>query len=102
VEGRFANDRVLPVNTKMLHYSATDGTLDGNSLWIPFDFKPEKVTITVKLKDRPSVTCSMTLYVKIRPDDEKLKTAEEILQEMRQSGSKRPDSSKKSKKKRNR
>lgn len=82
VEGRFANGRVLPVTTKWLHYEVSNGQLQDNNLWIPFDFKGDSVAITVKLKDRPGVTATRTLHVKKKPDDEKLKTAEELLQEI--------------------
>jgi hypothetical protein len=46
------------------------------------DFKNEKVYIKVVLKGNPQISKEFTMYIKKKPDDEKLKTSEELLKEM--------------------
>ena len=43
------------------------------------DFKNEKVTIKVALKANPKINKEFTMFIKKKPDDEKLRTSEEIL-----------------------
>jgi histone acetyltransferase (RNA polymerase elongator complex component) len=84
VDGKYNNGRFLPLDSKTIELSATDGTFEGNNLWIPLDFKAEKVTVTAKLKTNPAVAKQITIYIKTRPDNTRLKTPEELLRELEQ------------------
>jgi hypothetical protein len=86
VDGKFNNGRYLPLDSKTIDLSSTEGKFEGNSLWIPPDFKAEKVTITAKLKENPAIVRQITIYIKTKPDNEKLKTPEQILKELEQQG----------------
>jgi hypothetical protein len=86
VDGKFSNGRYLPLDNKTIELSATEGKFEGNSLWLPPDFKAEKVTITAKLKANSAITRQITIYIKTKPDNEKLKTPEELLRELEQQG----------------
>jgi hypothetical protein len=79
VEARYSNGKYLPLNDSEIAYSSTAGSFERNSLLVPFDCKEEKITIRVKLKSNPSLTQSVTLYIKKKADNENLKTVEEIL-----------------------
>ncbi|MEJ7673473.1 MAG: hypothetical protein WKF59_12370 [Chitinophagaceae bacterium] len=69
---------------------ASEGKFSGNSLWLDKDFKYEKVFIKVMLRRNLLVSKEFTVYIKKKPDDEKLKTAEELMNNMdNKAGSKR-------------
>ncbi|MEO6356841.1 MAG: hypothetical protein ABIU77_16640 [Ferruginibacter sp.] len=85
IDGKLANGRYLPLDTTDLNFTASAGQFKGNSLWIDRDFKQEKVSIKVVLKSNPAQHREFDIYIKQKPDDEHLKTAEEIINEMRQS-----------------
>ena len=53
-----------------------------NSLWIDNNFSHEKVLIKATLKSDPSMCREFTIYIKKRPNDEKLKTMDELMNEM--------------------
>ncbi len=55
----------------------------GNNLILDKTYSCESVVITVRLKQNPAITKSITVYMKKKPDDEVLKTEEEILNDMK-------------------
>ena len=83
IDGRLANGRYLPLDTSHLMYTASAGEFKGNSLWIAKDFKPYKVSFKVVLKSNPAQHKEFDIYIKQKPDEEKLKTNEEILNEIK-------------------
>lgn len=82
IDGRLSNGRYLPLDSTHLIFTASAGKFSGNSLWLENDFATEKVTIKVVLRKEPSVFKQFEMYIKTRPDNEKLKTAEEIIGEL--------------------
>lgn len=82
VDGQLSNGRYLPLDSSHLIFWATEGKFYGNNLWIDKDFKYDRVLIKVVLKGNPQLNKEFTMYVKKKPDDEKLKTEEELLNEM--------------------
>ncbi len=93
VDGLLSNGRYSPLDSTNILFTASDGKFFGNSLWLDRDFKKEKVDIKVSLKNNPSVFKAFTIYIKTKEDNEKLKTAKEIMGEM---GSKSKSKKKKS------
>jgi hypothetical protein len=85
IDGKMANGRYIPLDTTDLYFTASAGQFQGNNLWIDRDFKQAKVSIKVVLKSNPAQHKEFDIYIKQKPDDEHLKTAEEIFNEMRQS-----------------
>lgn len=84
IDGRLSNGRYLPLDTSHLIFTASAGEFKGNSLWIAKDFKPNKVSFKVVLKANPAQHKEFDIYIKQKPDEEKLKTNEEIMKEIRQ------------------
>jgi hypothetical protein len=82
VDGQLSNGKYLPLDSSHIIFWATEGKFYGNSLWIDKDFKHDRVLIKVVLKGNPQLNKEFTMYVKKKPDDEKLKTEEELLNEM--------------------
>lgn len=79
VEGKLSNGKIRPLDSTQLIFSASYGKFSGNSLWLPFETKEEKINITVISKQNPAQAIYRTIYVKKKADDEKLKTVEEIM-----------------------
>jgi len=90
VDGLLSNGRYMPLDSTQLIFWASEGKFSGNSLWLDKDFKHEKVFIKVMLRRNFLVSKEFTVYIKKKPDDEKLKTAEELMNNMdNKAGSKR-------------
>jgi hypothetical protein len=79
--GRLSNGNYLPLDSSQLIFSASAGNFKGNSLWIDKDFKYDKVSIKVVLKKNPQQHKEFDIYIKQKPDNEKLRTLDEILEE---------------------
>ena len=84
IDGRLTNGNYLPLDESQLTFTASSGEFKGNSLWIDNNFKYDKVHIKIVLKTNPSQYKEFDMYVKQKPDNEKLKTVEEILNEGKQ------------------
>ena len=82
VDGKLSDGRWMPLTEKEIQFTTTAGRFDGNSLVLDKAFSEEKVTVTATLKSNTSISKSVTIYIKRNPDNEKLKTTEEILREM--------------------
>ncbi|MDB5222267.1 MAG: hypothetical protein JWN83_934 [Chitinophagaceae bacterium] len=79
VDGLLSNGKYVPLDSNHIIFRATEGKFNGNSLWLDKDFDKESVLIKVELKDNPKMTKEFRMYIKKKPDDEKLPTTEEIL-----------------------
>ena len=83
IDGLMSNGRYLPLDTNHLIFSSSAGKFYGNSLLLDADCKEEKVNIKVKLK-HSELMKQFDIYIKKKPDDERLPTAEELLRNMQQ------------------
>jgi hypothetical protein len=79
VDGLLSNGRFLPLDSSHLFFTASAGKFFGNSLQIDKDFTAEKVSIKVVLKSNPALHKEFVVYIKKKPDDENLKTVDEIF-----------------------
>ena len=82
VDGKTKQGTWLPLDSTQLIFVASEGKFSGNSLWIDRNFAG-KVHVKVTMRRNPALTKEFDIWVKIKEDDEKLKTTEEILNEMR-------------------
>jgi len=89
VDGLLSNGRYLPLDSTHLVFWASAGKFFGNSLWIDRDFKEEKVSIKVMMKNDRSVNHEFVMYVKKKEDDEQLKTEAQLLEEMKSKSKKK-------------
>jgi len=83
IDGLLSNGRYLPLDSTQLIFSASAGKFSGNSLWLDPNFTAEKVSVKVILRSNPAIYKEFEIYIKKKPDNEKLKTADEIMDEMR-------------------
>lgn len=81
IDGKLANGRFIPLDTTDIIFSSSKGKFYGNSLWIDPDFKNENVSIKAVLKSNPLIHKEFVMYIKKKPDDEKLKTLDELMNE---------------------
>lgn len=79
-----SNGIYLPMDTTHIKYLSSAGRFVGSSLWLDEDFKPKSVDITVCLKTDSKQTYRFTMFVKQQPDNERLKTSEEIIEGIKQ------------------
>ena len=89
IDGHLTNDRYLPLDSTDLTFWASDGKFTGNTLWIDKDFNKEKVLIKVVVRNNPSLSKEFTMYIKQKPDNEILKTTDQLLNELNTSKRKR-------------
>jgi len=88
IDGLMSNGRYLPLDTNHLIFSSSTGKFYGNSLLLDADCKEEKVNIKVRLKHSELVK-QFDVYIKKKPDDERLPTADELLRNMQQTQKKK-------------
>jgi hypothetical protein len=88
IDARLSDGSYLPLDSSQLIFSASAGRFSGNCLWIDQGFPGEKVNIKVVLRSNPALFRQFDLYIKKKPDNERLKTADEIINEMK--GNKSP------------
>ncbi len=79
IDGLLSNGRYLPLDSSHLIFTASAGKFFGNTLLIDKDFNQEKITIKAVLRKNPAIYKEFVLYIKKKPDDENLKTVEELL-----------------------
>jgi hypothetical protein len=78
IDGLLSNGRYLPLDSSHVQFTASAGKFIGNSLFIDKEFTGEKITIKTVLRKNPKVFKEFTMYVKIKPNDENLKTVEQL------------------------
>lgn len=83
IDGLLSNGNYTPLDSSQINFVASKGHFSGNSLWIDKDFTGDKVTITVVLRSNPALNKKFEVYIKKKPDNERLKTADEIMKEIR-------------------
>ena len=80
IDGLLSNGRYLPLDSTDIRFTASAGKFFGNTLLIDKDFMGEKVNIQAVLKSNPALHKEFVMYIKKKPDDENLKTVDELLQ----------------------
>jgi hypothetical protein len=68
VDGKLSNGRWMPLTAKEILFTCPAGTFNGNELFIPEQFTPEKVTVKAVLRSNPAVWKEITIWIKQLPD----------------------------------
>lgn len=89
VDGLLSNGRWMPLDTTQIQFLSSDGTWKGNNLMFEPSFNKEFVTVTAVLKSNRALQRSVVIYLKKRPDDEKLPTEAEILNNLKNNSKRR-------------
>ncbi len=88
VEGKLSNGHFYPLMADDIIFSSSAGKWEGNSIIIDTAYKRDSVVVTAKLKSNPALEKTVTIYIKRVEIQEKLKTEQEILDEMRRNNRK--------------
>ena len=84
VDGKLADGSWFPLSDKQLAFTTTGGRFERNSLILDTGFHEEKVTVTAVLKADTLISKSVTIFLKKLEDSDRLKTKEEVMQEITQ------------------
>ena len=79
VDAKLSDGKWKPLSAKELSFTSNYGTFEGNELILPDKPSVDKLSIKVVLKSDPGLWKEITVWIKKKPDDEVLPTAEEIL-----------------------
>lgn len=82
VDGKLSNGKYMPLDATHLTFISNYGIWEGNSLIIDSSYKKDSVVVTVTLKQNTTVTQSITIYLKKNNTAPKLKSEQEILNEL--------------------
>ena len=88
IDGKTADGKWQPLSSKEIQFSASCGIFEGNDLILPDSPTQEKITIRATLRSNPEIWKETTIWIKKKKDNEPLKTAEEILDEMKKDSKK--------------
>jgi len=83
VDGKLSNGKYMPLDNKQITLSSSYGKWEGNDLIINPAYKKDSVVVTAVLKDNASINSSITIYLKKNLTQEKLRTEQEVLNDMR-------------------
>ncbi len=82
VDAKLSNGRYIPLTTEQLNIKVSAGKLEGNSVWLDWDFKPEFVMVDVELKKNPSVKKSITIWVKKKDEQLNAPVQDSLIQQI--------------------
>lgn len=81
VDGKLSNGKWMPLTAKEITFSSSYGEFEGNELILPLDCKVEKVTVKAVLRSDPGTWKETTIWIKKKPDDERLPSREDVLKQ---------------------
>jgi hypothetical protein len=81
VDGKLSNGNYIPLDTTHIMFTTTAGKFTGNVLTLDANLKDEYVIVTATLKQDPSISRQVKIYIKKVLTEEKLKTTDELLEE---------------------
>ena len=79
VDGKTSDGKWKPLTAKEISFTSSYGTFEGAELILPDNPTVEKITIKAVLKSDPGLWKETTIWIKRKPDDERLPTDQEIL-----------------------
>lgn len=87
IDGETSTGKYLPLDSSKINFTCADAVFFGNSLFIPADFKAEKVFVKATLISDPTKFKELELYIK-KLEDPPLKSEKEVLAEMKKKSKK--------------
>ena len=89
VDGKLSNGQWQPMTAKELNFTSSHCQFTGNELFVPHDFKEEKVTVKAVMKNNPSMWVERTIWIKKIPDPDRLPTQEEVIKQYKKNSRRR-------------
>ena len=84
----------MPLTSEQLNFKVSNGKLQGNSVWIDWNFKDDSVVVEVSLKKDASVRRTITIWIKKKDEQLNAPVNDSLLRQLND----RPKSSKKKRK----
>ncbi len=91
VDAKLSNGKYIPLTHEQLNFKVSNGKLQGNSVWIDWNFKDDSVVVEVGLKKDMSVRRSITIWIKKKDEQLNAPVNDSLLQQINN----RPKSTKK-------
>lgn len=82
VDAKLSNGKYMPLTQEQLNFKVSNGKLQGNSVWIDWDFKDDSVVVDVEFKKDPTVRRSITIWIKKNDLQLKAPLNDSILQQL--------------------
>lgn len=83
VDARLKNGHWFPLDNSQIEFSSNAGEWDGNNLIIPANYTGDSVFVTARFKEDEHLSKSITIYIKKGPDNIKVKTEQEVMDELK-------------------
>lgn len=64
VDAKLSNGQFMPLTSEQLKFKVSNGKLEGNSVWIDWDFKQDSIVVEAMLKKDPAVKRVITIWIK--------------------------------------
>lgn len=64
VDAKLSNGQFMPLTSEQLKFKVSNGKLEGNSVWIDWDFKQDSIVVEAMLKKDPTVKRVITIWIK--------------------------------------
>jgi hypothetical protein len=93
VDAKLSDGKYIPLTHEQLNLKVSNGKLQGNSVWIDWNFKDDSVVVEMELKKDPSVRRSITIWIKRKDEQLNAPVNDSLLQQINN----RPKSTKKKK-----
>ena len=91
VDAKLSNGTYMPLTSEQLNFKVSNGKLQGNSVWIDWNFKDDSVVVEMALKKDPSIRKSITIWIKKKDEQLNAPVNDSLLQQINN----RPKSTKK-------
>lgn len=95
VDAKLSNGKYIPLTHEQLNLKVSNGKLQGNSIWIDWNFKDDSVLVEVELRGDASVRKSITIWIKKKDEQLNAPVNDSLLQQINN----RPPASTKKKRK---
>ena len=79
VDAKMSNGRWQPLSAEDLSFTTSGGKFDGCNLYFDSSFNADSVVVKALLKSDTSLYQSITIYIKKLPDNEVLKSVEDVM-----------------------
>ncbi|HTL07769.1 MAG TPA: hypothetical protein VL307_05910 [Chitinophagaceae bacterium] len=83
VDAKRSDNSWMPMTAREIIFTSTAGRFEGNSLYLDDKQPEEKITVKAVLRENPAIAKEVVIYIKKLPDNEPLKSKEEVMQPSR-------------------
>ncbi|HLP36979.1 hypothetical protein [Lacibacter sp.] len=82
VDAKLSNGSYMPLTSEQLNFKVSNGKLQGNSVWIDWEFTDDSVVVEVSLKKDVSVRKSITIWIKKKDEQLNAPLNDSLLQQI--------------------